>query len=185
MTRRQLFPFLKGSQGTGVHQRSTDRAQQKRDYLRKQDIFRDLSAEELDVALGSLYVYLPALSAWAALVTLVLPIGRIAPPVVRCYLLCGVLAQLALHPRADTVHALLAGAPLFVCGAWTLAQAHRTLGSSLGRLGRALLFGALLLYAFLCTAVVTFWPGARGRYVLPAALAIASAAEANTLLSRW
>ena len=101
--------------------------------------------EELDVALGSLYVYLPALSAWAALVTLVLPIGRMAPPVVHCYLLCGVLAQLALHPRADTVHALLAGAPLFVCGAWALAQAHRTLGSSLGRLGRALLFGALLL----------------------------------------
>lgn len=49
MTRRPLFPFLKGSQGTGVHQSSTDRAQQKRDYLRKQDIFRDLSPEELDI----------------------------------------------------------------------------------------------------------------------------------------
>ena len=101
--------------------------------------------DELDATLGSLYVYLPALGAWAALVALVLPTGRTAPPVVPCYLLCGVLVDLALHPRADTVHALLAGAPLFVTGAWALAQAHETLGRSVSRLGRALLFGALLL----------------------------------------
>jgi hypothetical protein len=101
--------------------------------------------EELDAALGSLYVYLPALGAWVTVVALVLPTVPTAPRVVSYYLLCGVLAQLALHPRADTVHALLAGAPLFVTGAWALSQAHRTLGRSLGRLGRALLFAALLL----------------------------------------
>jgi hypothetical protein len=102
----------------------------------------------LDLEYGSLYLYLPALAAWGGVLVL---LRRLAagcprpPPAIVCYLLVGVLAELAFYPRADTTHAILAGAPLLIVGAWVLWCVHRSLSKAVSDVGQAALFGALLL----------------------------------------
>jgi hypothetical protein len=95
----------------------------------------------LDLEFGTIFLYVPALIAWSAML-LVLATGEIR---LVCLLLVGVIAQVALFPRADTSHALLAGAPLLVVGAWVLARVHRRLAANVSRPGRAALFAALLI----------------------------------------
>ena len=102
--------------------------------------------EWLDLQLGSLALYLAVLAAWLGWLLLAArrTVGT-PPPVVAWYLLVGTLAQLALYPRADTVHALLAGAPLLPIGAWALARVHHRLAAGIPRAGQVAVFAALLL----------------------------------------
>jgi hypothetical protein len=117
--------------------------------------------EWLDLQFGSLYLYLSALAAWSGLLLLIpLRTAGTSPPTVAWYLLVGVLAQLALYPRADTVHALFAGSPLLLVGAWVLARVHHRLAASISRAGQALVFAALLLVPLVATL-----PHAYGRYI--------------------
>jgi hypothetical protein len=95
----------------------------------------------LDLEFGTIFLYVPALIAWSAML-LVLATGEIR---VVCLVLVGVIAQVALFPRADASHALLAGAPLLVVSAWVLARVHRRLAANVSRPGRAALFAALLI----------------------------------------
>jgi hypothetical protein len=71
-----------------------------------------------------------------------------------------VLAALAFYPRFDLPHALLAGPPLFVVGAWALFRAHRVLAAGADSRVRVAVFAALLVVP---TAAVL--PGACWRYV--------------------
>jgi hypothetical protein len=111
---------------------------------------------QLDAELGWLYLYLPAISAWAALAwsrggraLVVGPLGW--------YLLFGTLVALAIYPRVDLLHAMMAGPPLFVIGAWVLARAHRALTAHAGRIGKALVFVALLSLPVAAATPYTAW----------------------------
>jgi hypothetical protein len=117
--------------------------------------------EWLDLQFGSLYLYLAVLIAWLA--WLLLLAHRIAgppPSVVMWYLLAGTLAQLALYPRADKVHALFAGAPLLPAGAWAIARVHQRLTAGLPRAGQLAIFATLLLVPCAVTLPHTY-----GRYL--------------------
>lgn len=115
----------------------------------------------LEAQLGTLYLYLPALSAWAGLVMLGAVALRGAPvEPLAWYLLVGTLAVLALYPRVDSLHAMFAGPPLFVVGAWALAWAHRALARRASRAGQALVFASLLVVPLAAVA-----PHASWRYV--------------------
>ena len=99
----------------------------------------------LDTDFGSLLLYLPGLCAWAAIVLLVKQRRRFSgAPVAAWFALIGVLAQLALFPRADTAHAILAGVPLLVAGGWVLGVVYAPLGRDLLPVGKVALFVALL-----------------------------------------
>jgi len=100
----------------------------------------------LDVELGSLLIYLPALCAWTAIVILATRRSRMRQvPPAAWFVLVGALAQLALYPRADTAHAVLAGAPLIVVGAWVLREAHAALGRGVPAVGRAAIFATFMI----------------------------------------
>jgi hypothetical protein len=115
----------------------------------------------LDVELGSLFVYLPALVAWSSLLLLAVRRGaRARPPREAWFLLVGTLAALALFPRADNAHAVLAGAPLLVVGAAVLARVHARLAPGLAWPGRSAVFLAVLVIP---TAAVV--PHLYGRYL--------------------
>jgi hypothetical protein len=113
----------------------------------------------LDVQFGSLYLYLPALAAWGGLAGLLAHTRRGAPPgPLPWYLLGGTLAALAFYPRSDTPHALFAGPPLFVVGAWALSRAHRALATTAGSAGRrVVLFASLLVVPVAAVAPHVAW----------------------------
>ncbi|MCC6177567.1 MAG: hypothetical protein IT305_19885 [Chloroflexi bacterium] len=113
------------------------------------------SVQEVDAApwlsllvaeLGSLFLYLPSLGAWAGLTMLGAVAWKQWPirPLVW-YLLFGTVSLLALYPRVDIAHAMFAGPPLLIVGAWALARAHRALAGQAGWLGRSAAFMALLV----------------------------------------
>jgi hypothetical protein len=114
--------------------------------------------EWLDLQFGSLSLYLAALAAWLAWLILVRrrAAGR-PPPIVAWYLLVGTLAQLALYPRADRVHALFAAGPLLAVGAWIVARIHRHLAARLPRPGQAAVFVALLVVPLVAVAPYAYW----------------------------
>ena len=100
----------------------------------------------LDVEFGSLFLYLPMLCAWCTLLILAARSRRgIPPPLEAWFLLVGTLAALALFPRADNAHAMLAGAPLLVLSALVLHRLHARLTTGGTRLGSAAAFFALLV----------------------------------------
>jgi hypothetical protein len=116
----------------------------------------------LDAAFGTLYPYLPALGAWSGLLALLLRVRRGASPgLVPWFLLVGTLAALAMYPRIDAPHAMFAGPPLFVVGAWVLAQVHRALVGNASLLRQAAVFAALLVVPTAATAPHAYW-----RYVM-------------------
>jgi hypothetical protein len=112
-----------------------------------------------DLRFGSLFLYLGALAAWSGLVFLMARRGvrDQRPPLVAWYLLVGTLANLALYPRADRVHALYAGTPLLVVGAWALWQAHHYLTPAVPRVGRTVIFGALLIVPVTALLPYAYW----------------------------
>jgi hypothetical protein len=69
--------------------------------------------------LDRLHLYLPALAAWAGLLAL---LATRASGVQTWYVLFGALALLAMYPRADSAHALVASPPILVAGAWALSR---------------------------------------------------------------
>ena len=73
----------------------------------------------LDDTFGTLHVYLPAFAAWAGVAAVAA--SKAGGPTVW-YLLFGVFAALTIYPRSDTLHALVAGPPIFVAGAYALAR---------------------------------------------------------------
>ncbi len=123
----------------------------------------------LDARFGTLYVYLPGLAAWAGLATLVPMlwrpasgkperIGQREPTDLVCwYLLVGTLALLALYPRSDTLHAMFAGPPLFVVGAWALHRFWRRLSGGLGWAPGMAVFAALLVVPVAAVAPHAYW----------------------------
>ena len=128
--------------------------------------------DRLDAELNTLYLYLPALGAWAGLAAVVLIArrrtddARVAQPgehdrrageLVSWYLLVGTLAVLAMYPRSDTLHAMFAGPPLFVVGAWAMHRAHRALVGDAGWTFRAAVFAALLLVPVAAVAPHAYW----------------------------
>jgi hypothetical protein len=95
-----------------------------------------------------LYLYAPAACAWGALMALAWD-GRMramAYGPIPWYLLFGILAALALYPRMDHLHVMMAGPTLFVAGAWALARVHGALTDGAGRVLQALVFVSLLIF---------------------------------------
>jgi hypothetical protein len=112
----------------------------------------------LNDELGGLFIYLPALAAWAGVLMLVTAIVRrvpIAP--LAWYLLVGTLTTLALYPRVDTIHAMFAGPPLLVVGAWGLAAAYRTLTRGGGPLSKLLVYASLLVVPVAAVSPHVYW----------------------------
>jgi hypothetical protein len=115
----------------------------------------------LDIEFGSLFMYLPGSIAWCCLLLLALRRPACArPPREAWFLLVGTLAALALFPRADTAHALLAGAPLLVLAASVLAGIHAKVTPGLAWAGRTAVFFSLLVIP-----AATVLPHAYGRYL--------------------
>jgi hypothetical protein len=102
----------------------------------------------LNAQLDSLYLYLPALGAWGALAAL-----RFLP----WYLLAGTLAALAVHPRVDALHAMFAGPPLFVVGAWALWRVHRALVGGGNGATHIAVFATLLLVPVAAVSPHAYW----------------------------
>jgi hypothetical protein len=130
----------------------------------------------LDLEFGTVFLYLPALIAWSAILLLAISRHPFRPGArLTVLLLVGVLAQVALFPRADTSHALLAGGPLLASGAWVLARVHAWLAMDVSRPGRAALFAALLVIPLAATAphvlsrLFNIVEPSRVRFDLPAA----------------
>ncbi|MDP8921863.1 MAG: glycosyltransferase family 39 protein [Chloroflexota bacterium] len=112
----------------------------------------------LDEQLGALYVYLPALGAWAGLAMLGAVTWRGGPvEPLAAYLLVGTLALLALYPRMDVAHVMFASPPLFVVGAWGLAWAYRGLAGRVSPLGKVLVFVSLLVVPVAAAAPHVYW----------------------------
>jgi hypothetical protein len=104
-----------------------------------------------------LHFYLPALAAWFAWLLLAARwSGGARPPLVAWYLLVGTLAQLAIFPRADSVHALYAGTLLLPVGAWALAGAHHRLAARISQPGQLMVFGALMLVPVVAIAPLVY-----------------------------
>ena len=112
----------------------------------------------LDQQLNDLYVYLPSLGAWLGLIfaARVLPRGGAAEPIAT-YLLVGMLALLALYPRMDAAHAMFAGPPVLVVGAWGLSRVYRALTRREGRLVGTVVFASLLLVPVAGVAPHAYW----------------------------
>jgi hypothetical protein len=70
-------------------------------------------------SLDRLHLYLPALAVWAGIAALAATHARGVEP---WYVLFGALALLAMYPRADSAHALVASPPIFVAAAWALSR---------------------------------------------------------------
>jgi hypothetical protein len=112
----------------------------------------------LNDELGSLFIYLPAVGAWVGLAMLVIVVIRRAPvQPLAWYLLAGTLSALALYPRVDTVHAMFAGPPLLVVGAWGLAWAYRALAHHLNGLNRVLVYVSLMVVPIAAVAPHVYW----------------------------
>ncbi len=79
-----------------------------------------------DSSLDRLHLYLPALAAWAGLLALLATQAR---GVQTWYVVFGALALLAMYPRADSPHALVAAPPILVAGAWALSRVRPRLGA--------------------------------------------------------
>jgi len=62
-----------------------------------------------------------------------------------------------MYPRVDTLHAMFAGPPLFVVGAWALWRAWRALTGQAGRLLGAAVFAALLVVPAAAVAPHAYW----------------------------
>jgi hypothetical protein len=108
--------------------------------------------------LGTLFIYLPALGAWAGLALLGRASARRAPiQPLAWYLLAGTLVALALYPRVDVIHAMFAGPPLLVVGAWGLARAHRALAGHAGRLSQVGAYLSLLVVPIAAVAPHAYW----------------------------
>jgi hypothetical protein len=112
----------------------------------------------LNDELGGLFVYLPSLCAWAGLAMLLTAIARRAPvQPLAWYLLAGTLTILGLYPRVDTIHAMFAGPPLLVIGAWGLAWAHRGLTRNVGALSKLLVYASLLVIPIAAVSPHVYW----------------------------
>jgi hypothetical protein len=112
----------------------------------------------MDDQLGALFLYLPSLGAWAGVGMLAASLVRRQPtPLLRWYLASGLLLLLALYPRIDTIHAMFAGAGLFVVGAWALAVAYGALARPVRPLFRGPIFVCLMLVPLASVAPHTYW----------------------------
>ncbi|MBO0880171.1 MAG: glycosyltransferase family 39 protein, partial [Mycobacterium sp.] len=121
----------------------------------------------LDAELGWLYVYLPAVSVWAALAVHAGSRSRwtLRGQPLGWYLLFGTLGGLALYPRVDPLHAMMAGPPLLVVGAWALARVYDTLVGDARGVGRPVLFASLLVFPLAAAAPLV---NARYASIVPA-----------------
>jgi hypothetical protein len=70
-------------------------------------------------SIDRLHLYLPGLAAWAAILALLATRTR---GIALWYVLFGALALLAIYPRADAAHTLMAAPPILVGGAWALSR---------------------------------------------------------------
>jgi hypothetical protein len=134
----------------------------------------------LDDAFGTLHLYLPALAAWAAVSARALTrASRLAGPrgqphlvtdqrllasgplarhdLVPWFLLFGTLCSLALYPRVDTGHVLVAGPPVLIAGAWAVSQAWHGLVADAARWRQVLVSAALLLVPVVALAPQVGW----------------------------
>jgi hypothetical protein len=117
----------------------------------------------LNAQLDTLYLYLPALGAWGALATLVVLLlkrptsGSASLRFLPWYLLAGTLAALAVYPRADALHVMFAGPPLFVVGAWVLWRVHGALVGGLSWMARVAVFATLLIVPVAAVSPHAYW----------------------------
>ena len=101
----------------------------------------------------------PALAAWAALAALLFGDRAArcgAPP---WYLLFGTLGSLALFPRPDTLHVVVASPPVLVAGAWALGRWHRAVAGC-----RSVAWAAAAWLAVLAVPVAAVAPQVLWRY---------------------
>ena len=112
----------------------------------------------LDAAFSTLFLYLPALGAWAGLATMVARVRHGEPlGPVPWYLFCGATAALAIYPRFDFLHVIFAGPVLFVVGAWALSRMYAGLAEGATRAGRGAIYAALLVVPVAAVAPHVSW----------------------------
>jgi hypothetical protein len=112
----------------------------------------------LNDELGGLFIYLPTLGAWIGLAMLLTCVMRRAPiEPLAWYLLAGTLTILALYPRVDTIHAMFAGPPLLVVGAWGLAWVSRALSRGVAPAAHVLIYASLLVVPIAAVAPHVYW----------------------------
>jgi hypothetical protein len=114
-----------------------------------------------EAELGDLFLYVPALCAWAGVAMLATAAARRTPvEPLGWYLLIGALLGLSFYPRMDVTHAMFSGPGLFVVGAWALAVVHRALVGHLSRTMQVLVYISLFVLP-----VTSLLPDVYWRYV--------------------
>jgi hypothetical protein len=112
----------------------------------------------LDAAFSTLFLYLPALGAWAGLTTMVARVRHgESLGMVPWYLLCGATSALAIYPRFDFLHVIFAGPVLFVVEAWALSRMYAGLAEGATRAGRGAIYAALLVVPVAAVAPHVSW----------------------------
>jgi hypothetical protein len=116
-------------------------------------------ASHLQLALGSLFLYLPAIAAWLAIVVVgVRTALKLAVPLLLPWItLAGSLSGLAFYPRFDAAHAAWAGAPLFAAGAAAAWYIHQALTPSAGLVGRTAVYLTLWIVPIATVAPHVGW----------------------------
>ncbi|MFN8636079.1 MAG: glycosyltransferase family 39 protein [Chloroflexota bacterium] len=116
----------------------------------------------LNDELGALFIYLPAIGAWAGLTMLAATVARrVQMQPLGWYLLAGTLTALGLYPRVDTIHAMFSGPLMLVVGAWGLAWVYRVLTGPLtgraSRIGKPLVYLSLLVIPLASVSPHVYW----------------------------
>jgi hypothetical protein len=112
----------------------------------------------LNDELGGLFIYLPALGAWIGVAMLLLSVVQRAPiGPLAWYLLAGTMTILAIYPRVDTTHAMFAGPPLLVVGAWGLAGVYRALSRRLPPIACLIVYASLLIVPIASVIPHVYW----------------------------
>jgi hypothetical protein len=107
----------------------------------------------LDVNFGTFNLYLPSIALWAGIAGLLAFGSRATPPTLPYFVLFGGLTGLALYPRADLLHAIVAAPAALVAGTGVLAQISRRFDGW----RRTALLGVLLLVPAAAIAPQVAW----------------------------
>jgi len=108
---------------------------------------------------GTLHLYLPALAAWAALAALLFGGVSVRRSMLPWMVLFATLGMLALYPRLDAPHVIVASPPVLIVATWALATLYGTLANYGSRLSSAM--AGVLVLAVVVAAVA---PQAVWRY---------------------
>jgi hypothetical protein len=111
----------------------------------------------LNEQFGTLHLYLPALAAWVALTGLLFGGPSIRHGALPWMALFAMLSVLALYPRLDAPHVIVASPPVLIVATWALATLYRALGARGSRVWPVMAGLLVLLIPVAAVAPQALW----------------------------